>query len=136
MLKKCDKSMVGKIVKMVAFKGSGSTVPLGTELRITSFQTGSVRPAYNVAYACSPCGNVGWVYADEVSVCIQTVEEMEKTVLELEVEIMELKSKISFVKKFGLENYDDDEYKAYAVLETIGIEDIQKAKAIVKILSK
>ena len=54
----------------------------------------------------------------------------------MEAEIEVCKNKLTFIEKFGLDAYDEEEFKAYKVLEVLGIEDIAKAKEIVKILSK
>lgn len=131
------KPEVGKTVKYLGAQPgktpSNFCAPIGTELRITSVGNNCGLKTYNVT---APCIGSGFVYAYECSSLIQTKEEIEKDIARMEEEIKELKSKVAFIEKFGLESYDEDEFKAYSVLETIGIDDIQKARAICKILAK
>jgi len=66
----------------------------------------------------------------------KTAEQIQKTILEKEAEIVTLKNQLDFINEIGEENYDDNDFKAYQILKEIGITDIKKAKAIVKILLK
>ena len=134
---KTSKSMIGKTVKYLGFQqgkmSSNFGAPVGSELTITGVRNQSGLPGYNVAV---PSYGNGYVYAHEVTPLIISAEDLQKDIDEKEAEIVELKSKLSFINKFGLDAYDEEEFKAYMVLETLGMEDIQKARAIVKILSK
>lgn len=134
---KTSKAMIGKTVKYLGFQqgkmASNFGAPVGSDLTITSVRNQSGLPGYNVA--CPGYGN-GYVYVYEVTPLIISAEDLQKDIDEKEAEIVELKSKLSFINKFGLDAYDEEEFKAYMVLETLGMEDIQKARAIVKILSK
>jgi hypothetical protein len=135
---KASRAMVGKTVKYLGAQPgktySNFNAPIGSDLVITGVRSSNNGLAgYNVT--CPSYGN-GFVYVHEVTPLVVSAEDLQKDINEKEAEIVELKAKLSFINKFGLDNYDDDEFKAYMVLETLGMEDIQKAKAIVKILSK
>jgi len=136
MATKANKSMVGKTVKYLGnqdgMMSSGYNAPIGAELRITSVRSNAGRQEFNVS---GPCGN-GYVYAHEVQLPVMTADEIKADIKAKEEELTELKGKLKFIEKFGLTEYDEDEFKAYLVLETLGIDDIQKAKTIVKILAK
>jgi hypothetical protein len=66
----------------------------------------------------------------------RTAESIQQEILKKEAEIANLNTQLDFIKEVGEDNYNDDDFKAYQILKEIGITDIHKAKAIVRILQQ
>jgi hypothetical protein len=84
----------------------------------------------------------GWVYEYELKAQLSTSEDLKNQIIENEEEISDLniknnllKTKLEFMETQGIENYSDEDFKAYLVLKELGIDDFAKAKNIVKILN-
>jgi hypothetical protein len=129
--------MIGKTVKFIGCQEnkpySNYNAPYGTELKITGLYKAT---GYNVTKTDGPSENYGYVYFYEIAPLSSTAEEITEEIKRKEDELTELKSKLAFINKIGSDKFDDDEFKAFQILETIGISDIQKAREIVRILSK
>ena len=89
-----------------------------------------------------PYDGDGWVYDYELKSQLSTVEDLKNQIIDNEEEISELnikndllKTKLEFMETQGIENYSDEDFKAYLVLKELGIDDFAKAKNIVKILN-
>jgi len=88
-----------------------------------------------------PCGS--WYYDYELKSLTSNVESIDLEIKELkesisvaEAEIKELEERKQFMSEMKVDNFDDEQYKAYQVLKVLGIDDFEKAKQITKILSK
>ena len=71
---------------------------------------------------------------------LETIEEDIKgakdKMVELETEIKDLEEKKQFLITQKIEEFSDEDFKAYQVLKVMGIDDINKAKQITKILGR
>jgi hypothetical protein len=86
--------------------------------------------------------NNGWVYDHElqpieidVNYISERISEIAADISKKQDEVDVLQLKLEFINKFGLKTFKEDEFKAYQVLKELGIDDIEKAKKIVSILS-
>lgn len=84
----------------------------------------------------------GWVYDHELRPIEISLEFINQCINEISAEISKkqtevdiLKLKVEFINNFSLKSFREDEFKAYQVLKELGIDDIEKAKKIVSILS-
>ncbi len=92
----------------------------------------SGKTAYQVSQPYSTSN--GFLFEDELESLSLTKKELNLQIEKLQTEIEEVKNKLSFLEKTGLDEFDDDEFKAFEILKVIGIDDIQKARQIVKLL--
>jgi len=83
------------------------------------------------------------VYDYELAPSVINMETIETEIKEAKEKIEELKTRIQdcedkkkFLTEQGIEEFSDEEFKAYQVLKVMGIDDINKAKQITKILGR
>jgi hypothetical protein len=133
--------------------GVGSSNFTGTEKTATSkfiVKVNGVDNSHSNSYRVSMThrdgkdynGGDGWVYEYELKALLSTSEDLKNQIIENEEEISDLniknnllKTKLEFMETQGIENYSDEDFKAYLVLKELGIDDFAKAKNIVKILN-
>jgi hypothetical protein len=140
--------LIGKRVKFVGPKegchGSGLNAKIGKEFIVKTRQNNGCGGGEMFHLSDPETGaNYGWCYEYELAPVKMNVAELEeqiavkeKEITEANAEIVAIQAKVDFIKSHNLEEYDEEEYKAYAVLETLGMGDIEKARAIIKILNK
>lgn len=83
-------------------------------------------------------GNVNITFGD-IESPEETKEMIETQIAEAEATITEANLKLDFMKKNKLTVFDPEEYKVFQVLETVdkkGVSQIEKAKAIAKLIRK
>ena len=122
------------LIKDTCRGGSNFGKPIGTIVYIISEYKNCGKNGYNVSLTPDSCGHAGYVYEDEIRLNVIKLEDLKKEVLEKELEIKSLKSKIEYLETYGIDTFDQEEFQAYQVLKVIGIDDIKKAREIVKIL--
>jgi hypothetical protein len=123
--------------------GSRFCAPIGTVLYIVNKNNTCGCTGYNVSYDKNALSAVGYVYEIELRAFAATIADMVKVITELEKDIIEkqkeiedYKLRIKFIETCGLETFDEEEFKAYEVLKIIGVDDIEKARSVIKILNR
>jgi hypothetical protein len=146
--------IIAKYKKMKTFKkgdkitGNGTPIFSGNpslasnnkvELIITAIGN-SNNGVYGTLYSLKTLKGVsaGQAYASEIKLVSCTVKDLEGELKALEKSKSELENKISIMKKFDMEEYDENVVKAHSVLELIGkdkLSNVDKAKLIAKLIN-
>ena len=66
----------------------------------------------------------------------EEIEEAKKEIAKLTEKIKDCEDKKKFLTEQKIEEFSDEDFKAYQVLKVMGIDDIEKAKQITKILGR
>lgn len=84
----------------------------------------------------------GWAYDYELVPLVYGIDDIKNQIVNLKTDISEkecvvkqLEDKLAFMTEHGVDNFNDEEFKAYQVLKELGIDDFEKAKRITQILS-
>lgn len=122
------------VMKEIGCCGKASScnnTPKGTKLVITTPYHSAV-DSYNISL---PNGvGTGWVYDYEIELDITTKEQLTKELREICLQLEDTRAKLEFLNAQGLDEFDSEEFKAYQVLKVLGIDDVKKAKEIVRLL--
>ena len=91
---------------------------------------------------CCSTNTGGWVYDYELAPLVYSIDEIKEQIVNLKSNIADkytevnlLEDKLAFMTEHGVENFNEEEFKAYQVLKELGIDDFEKAKRITQILS-
>lgn len=89
------------------------------------------------------CATNYTVFGYELALNVINIETLNKEITETKEEIVKLTEKIKdcedkkkFLTEQKIEEFSDEDFKAYQVLKVMGIDDIEKAKQITKILGR
>lgn len=109
----------------------GATTDVTSYSNVTSDRLNMYVPTYGTYYS--------FILHDIelISVDPLTPKEIKEQIAEHKSAIAELEAKLAFIEEHGVENYDEDVFKVWSVLQEVnksGVTDIQKAKAIVKLV--
>lgn len=137
--KEANTKLIGKVVKVIANR-AGHNYPIGSRITITGVHNISNLVTCTVRTAESSYS----FYLDDFEISGQTIEELEKDIVDYEKSIKEfqldienIKSKISFMKKNEIKEFDENQFKAYYTLELLDnkkLNNIQRAQAIAKLI--
>lgn len=127
-MKKNLKEYVGKRVKVIA-NAAGHNISIGTVCTVTSaanINSIRVKEYPNLVF-----------YQNDVEICPETREDIEKSITEKEVEITDLRNKLAYMTENGLEEFDETQYKVLETLKTLDKPDLsqlEKSKIIAKLI--
>lgn len=138
----------GKKFKVIS-NASGSGVPVGEHITMTSCNI-----ATNTNFGGSTIGakrisnniHTGWCGLAELECPSSTLKDLEDDIESIDNTIIELKQSkklkeenVQFMKKNGLKEFNEDEFKVFAVLETLeqpGLSKIKRAQLITKLIKE
>lgn len=127
-VKKYDKSLVGKMVKIVGCS-SGHGCPIGERVRVLSITNNGTITGYAPNGANYSYGPIDWKVGNT------TIEECRKELEELEQRMSSLRSQIAYMTKTGVDEVSDEELLAYEVLQTLESSDMSLSSKARKIAS-
>lgn len=124
---------IGKVYQVVSRK-SWHCIPINAKVTInTRYSTSSTNGGswYTKEY---PAG--GYVFGTDLIEVLVNKEDIKKDIKEKQEEINDLKLKLKFIEENGLEEYDENVFKSFKVLQLLSTSksDIEKAKIIAELI--
>src|ERR1035437_787587 len=131
-----SKNNVGKKAKIKNSFSTGHSYPIDSKGTITSCGPNNVRLKEYPTWS---------FYPNELEICPETREEIEKTIeeigktiSELQIQIDEENSKLKFMKENNIEEFDETQYKVFKTLFTLedkNLSAIEKSKLIASLIN-
>lgn len=131
---KAREFLSGRRVKIVGNK-SGHAQPIGTIVELTCATNITVQ-YYTIAGCYLYFYDVILLQDETVADIVENIKFHEKTIKEAKEEIAKLESKKKFMEDNKVETWNEEEYKVYAVLQTLKTKksDLEKAKVIAELI--
>ncbi len=124
---------VGKVYEVIS-RTSGHNVPIGSKVTILQRSGGGV--AYGGTWTTKEFPAYGVIYGNDLKESSVTPADIKKDIKEKQEEIDDLKLKLKFIEENGLEEYDENVFKSFKVLQLLSTSksDIEKAKIIAELI--
>lgn len=141
-------TVVGKTIKITANRSGHMYGPVGTKIKVTHIALSGGYTGTGPGHVTVRINNA--INAPNISTNEFEVVTVNKADLEQEIkdyqaqkrqlddQILEINMRMAFLAEHKLEEFDDTQYKVWAVLQTIKetTSDIEKAKIIAKLISE
>lgn len=130
MMKNKD-NLTGKKVKVIK-DSCRHMIPIGTIITLKTRYSGGTNLGYYHSYSSS------YISDSDYKLPSISKDEIKDEIEELEDEIFELKSRLAFLEETDSKEFDENEFKVYNTLKIIekkGLSQIDKAKAIAKLIN-